>query len=113
MRGCLVLGISKPYYNTSIFFLGMHILTRQVYSCVVKMQRRAAATHSGGYRKRSLSETAMFRIKTIFGNRQFSRLLGSQRRENALKVKILNRMMSLGMPISVAVDSLQILAASG
>lgn len=56
-----------------------------------------------GYHVRSLSETAMFRFKTIFGDRLNSRKLKSQKTEFLLSVSILNKMTSLGMPDSYAV----------
>ena len=52
------------------------------------------------YHRRGLSETAMFRFKTIFGAVHYSRRLASQTQENKLKIKLLNRMTALGMPCS-------------
>ena len=52
------------------------------------------------YHRRSLSETAMFRFKTIFGATQFSRRFPNQQQENKLKIKLLNKMTALGMPRS-------------
>jgi len=57
-----------------------------------------------GYHVRSLSETAMFRFKTIFGDRLNSRKLKSQKTEFLLSISILNKMTSLGMPDSYAVN---------
>ena len=53
-----------------------------------------------GYHRRSLSETAMFRYKVIFGSQHYSRLLTSQIQENKMKIKALNQMTAHGMPIS-------------
>lgn len=53
-----------------------------------------------GYHKRSLVETQMFRFKTILGGKLYDRLFHNQVRESQIKVKILNRMTSLGMPQS-------------
>jgi len=53
-----------------------------------------------GYHRRSLSETAMMRFKTIFGNQLFSRKLSHQQVEATIKVKVLNTMTGIGMPIS-------------
>jgi hypothetical protein len=52
------------------------------------------------YHQRSLSETAMFRLKTIFGPRLASRKDGNQATEALIKAQILNRMTHLGMPDS-------------
>ena len=59
---------------------------------------------SSGYRRRSLVENAVFRYKTIIGQRMRSRSLDSQRVEVGLACKILNTMTSLGRPDSVKVE---------
>jgi hypothetical protein len=51
-----------------------------------------------GYHLRSLSETAMFRIKCCFGNRLKNRDLQNQRTESRLRSKILNHFTRLGLP---------------
>jgi len=56
-----------------------------------------------GYHRRSLSETAMFRIKTIFGDHLSARKLENQRVEAALRCRALNRMTNQGMPDSYKV----------
>jgi hypothetical protein len=58
---------------------------------------------SSGYSRRSLVENAVFRYKSILGQRMRSRSLGSQRIEVQLACKILNTMTRLGMPDSVKV----------
>ncbi len=52
------------------------------------------------YHRRSLAETAMFRIKTLFGNRLKSRKFESQAVEASVRCAVLNRMTSLGLPDS-------------
>ena len=52
------------------------------------------------YHRRSLSETAMFRLKTIFGERVSARLFENQRTQLLIRCKALNRMTMLGMPES-------------
>jgi transposase len=56
-----------------------------------------------GYGKRSLVETAMYRYKTIIGRRLHARTLSNQRTEAKIGCNVLNRMTSLGMPVSVRV----------
>ena len=51
-----------------------------------------------GYHRRSLSETAMYRMKCCFGDRLKNRLLPNQQTESRLRSKILNRFTSLGLP---------------
>lgn len=53
-----------------------------------------------GYHRRSLSETAMYRVKTIFGATLYSRIFENQQTEAAIKIKCLNKMTKTGMPIS-------------
>jgi heme-degrading monooxygenase HmoA len=50
------------------------------------------------YHRRSLAETTMFRLKTIFTDRVSSRTDTRQRTELLLRCKALNRMTTLGMP---------------
>lgn len=51
-----------------------------------------------GYHMRSIAETAMFRIKTIFGGRLQSRIFENQATEALLRCKIMNLMTAMGMP---------------
>lgn len=53
-----------------------------------------------GYHQRSLSETAMYRFKTIFGPELNARSDERQQTEAALKCAILNRFTAIGMPQS-------------
>jgi len=59
---------------------------------------RAAWKVAAGYHRRSLAETAMFRLKTIFGPLLTSRSLAGQQAEAALRCAILNRMTQIGLP---------------
>lgn len=51
-----------------------------------------------GYHRRSLAETAMYRMKCCFGNWLKNRDLTNQRTESRLRSKILNRFTRLGLP---------------
>ncbi|GAA4828128.1 IS5 family transposase [Algivirga pacifica] len=53
-----------------------------------------------GYHQRSLSETAMFRYKTIIGNTLLSRKFDSQVTEVMIGCKVLNKFNGIGMPNS-------------
>ncbi len=53
-----------------------------------------------GYHRRSLSETAMFRYKTIHSNKLYSRIFDKQKIENNIKIKTLNIMTAQGKPVS-------------
>lgn len=55
------------------------------------------------YHRRSLAETAMFRIKHMLGNRLSARILAHQQTEIAVWCRIINQMTMLGMPKAVAV----------
>jgi hypothetical protein len=59
--------------------------------------RRWWKVHSG-YHRRSLAETAMYRIKCRFGEKLKNRVLATQRTETRLRCKILNHFTQLGMP---------------
>lgn len=51
-----------------------------------------------GYHRRSLAETAMYRMKNTFGGKLKNRDLANQVTEAALRCKILNVFVTLGMP---------------
>jgi len=70
--------------------------------CIRRMGR-AAWKHEYGYHRRSLAETAMFRIKTIFGDRVRARRFKAQAAEMLIRCAAMNRMTHLGMPDSYAV----------
>jgi IS5 family transposase len=65
---------------------------------------RKAWKEESGYHRRSLAETAMFRFKTIFGDRLAAREEQRQQTETRLKCAALNRMTRLGMPESYRVN---------
>ena len=51
-----------------------------------------------GYHRRSLAETAMFRLKQTFGNKLKNRTLGNQKTESRIRCRILNQFTQLGLP---------------
>ena len=55
---------------------------------------------NSGYHVRSLAETTMFRLKTIFGNELSARLLETQTTQALIRCMALNKMTHLGMPQS-------------
>lgn len=57
-----------------------------------------------GYHMRSLAETAMFRLKTIFGAELSARLLPTQTTQALVRCAALNKMTHLGMPQSYKVS---------
>jgi hypothetical protein len=52
------------------------------------------------YHYRALIETAMFRYKTIIGEKMFSRNFPAQKVESKIGCLVLNKMTEIGMPIS-------------
>jgi hypothetical protein len=56
-----------------------------------------------GYHVRSLAETTMFRLKTIFGDGLSARLIETQTTQAVVRCAALNRMTHLGMPQSYKV----------
>jgi IS5 family transposase len=61
---------------------------------------RAAWKVESGYHRRSLAETAFFRLKVIFGERLSSRTEEGRAVEGRIRCAALNRMTRLGMPQS-------------
>ena len=51
-----------------------------------------------GYHRRSLSETAMYRMKCCFSDHLKNRLIQNQRTETRIRSKILNKFTHLGLP---------------
>lgn len=70
---------------------------------LIRKQGRKAWKENSGYPMRSLVETAIFRFKTIFGDRLSARLLETQATQAAICCAALNRMTHLGMPESYKV----------
>ncbi|MDP2995149.1 MAG: IS5 family transposase, partial [Anaerolineales bacterium] len=66
----------------------------------IRKHGRTAWKHDSGYHARSLAETAMFRIKTIFGDQLSARLLETQTTQALIRCAALNKMTHLGMPVS-------------
>lgn len=56
-----------------------------------------------GYHVRSLAETTMFRLKTLFGDELSARLLETQTTQALVRCAALNKMTHLGMPQSYKV----------
>lgn len=61
---------------------------------------RAAGKQESGYHRRSLGETAMSRMKTIFGGGVASRRTQQQAKEVGIRCRALNIMTHQGMPVS-------------
>jgi IS5 family transposase len=69
----------------------------------IRKKGRKKWKQESGYHRRSLAETAMFRLKTIFGPALSARSFGSQGREMFVRCAALNHMTALGMPDSYPV----------
>jgi IS5 family transposase len=61
---------------------------------------RAAWKKESGYHRRSLAETAIFRLKVIFGDRVLAKSFDGGAAELLVRCAALNRMTQLGMPES-------------
>jgi len=59
---------------------------------------RSEGKRQVGYHRRSLAETAMFRMKKMFGTELKNRTEKTQKTEARLRCKILNHYTKLGMP---------------
>jgi hypothetical protein len=71
--------------------------------CLRQIRRdgRKAWKESIGYHRRSLAETAMYRLKSSFGDQLKNRKLPNQKTEVALRCKLLNWFVALGMPLAM------------
>lgn len=66
----------------------------------IRKEGRKEWKRKSGYHIRSLAETTMFRLKTIFGDDLSARLLETQTTQALVRCAALNKMMHLGMPQS-------------
>jgi hypothetical protein len=64
----------------------------------IRQRGRRGWKQFAGYHRRSLSETAMHRMKCCFGDHLKNHLLENQRTETRLRSKILNQFTRLGLP---------------
>jgi Transposase DDE domain len=79
-------------------------LTRDENLRAIRHQGRKTWKETSGYHARSLAETAMFRVKTIFGDRLSARLLATQTTQALIRCAALNQMTHAGMPQSYRVS---------
>jgi IS5 family transposase len=69
----------------------------------IRKKGRRQWKRESGYHRRSLAETQVFRVKTIFGERVSARSFSGQAAQMLVRCAALNRMTHLGMPDSYAV----------
>ena len=69
----------------------------------IRKDGRREWKQKSGYHVRSLAETIMFRLKTIFGNDLSGRLIETQTTQALIRCMALNKMTHLGMPLSYKV----------
>lgn len=75
-------------------------LTRDENLRAIRQQGRKAWKEESGYHVRSLAETAMFRMKTLFGDGLSARRLETQTTQALIRCAALNKMTQAGMPQS-------------
>ena len=78
--------------------LGGTPLPRDVAIREIRRRGRRKWKENIGYHRRSLSETAMYRMKCCFGDHLKNRLIENQRTETRIRSKILNKFTHLGLP---------------
>jgi len=64
----------------------------------IRRRGRSRWKQDVGYHRRSLSETAMYRMKCCFGDHLKNRLTPNQQAEARIRCKILNKFTNLGLP---------------
>lgn len=73
-------------------------LQRDVAIREIRRRGRRKWKENIGYHLRSLSETAMYRMKCCFGDHLKNRLIDNQKTETRIRSKILNKFTHLGLP---------------
>lgn len=69
----------------------------------IRKHGRKGWKDDSGYHTRSLAETTMFRLKTIFGDELSTRLIETQTTQALIRCVAINKMTHLGMPQSYKV----------
>ena len=64
----------------------------------IRRHGRKECKKKSGYHVRSLAETTMFRLKTIFGDNLSTRLIETQTTQASIRCAALNKITHLGMP---------------
>ena len=93
--------IIPPRRNAKIWqhgHSGSQPLTRDAAVREIRRRGRRRWKEGVGYHRRSLSETAMYRMKCCFGDHLKNREIENQRTETRLRSKILNKFTRLGLP---------------
>lgn len=67
----------------------------------IRRDGRKAWKEQIGYHRRSIAETAMSRMKAAFGDRLKNRKVENQKTEAAIRSKLLNLFVMIGMPLSL------------
>jgi IS5 family transposase len=70
----------------------------------IRQHGRKTWKRQSNYHRRSLAETTMYRLKTIFGGKVRSRLFDNQATELLLQCVALNRMIQVAKPDTVWID---------
>lgn len=78
-------------------------LARDLNLRFIRRHGRACWKRAHNYHRRSLAETAMFRLKTIFGRQLSARRLDTQATQVGIRCRALNFMTHLGLPDSYRV----------
>jgi DDE family transposase len=78
-------------------------LARDQHLRRIRQSGRTAWKRESGYHRRSLAETTMFRLKTIFSDRVTARGFAGQATQLLVRCAALNRMAHLGKPDSYRV----------
>lgn len=98
--------VIPPQHNAKIWQHGnthQERLLRDENLRAIRQQGRRQWKREAGYHRRSLAETAMVRLKLIFGGSVSARSFEGQATQLLVRCAVLNRMTHLGMPDSYAV----------
>lgn len=90
------------YHNQTAWQSSRPALIRDVNLRYIRQHGGAKWKREHDYHRRSLAETAMFLMKTVFGQQLSVRRLGTQATQVGIRCRALNRMTHLGLPIAIA-----------
>ena len=76
---------------------------RELHAAEIAKHGRMAWQKRHDYRKRSLAETAVFRVKKLNGGKLSARTFGAQQNEVIIQIAVLNKMIRAAKPIRIRV----------
>ncbi|HXW53812.1 MAG TPA: IS5 family transposase [Myxococcota bacterium] len=96
--------VQRNKYKIDAAMLARDEAIRYLGDGPAKQERRAQWKEENDYHRRSLAETTMWRLKSIFGDELRAKTIENQVTELSIRCLVLNKMTELGLPKSVPIS---------